>query len=235
MARRNRANHSIGPIGMTLVDSFRRSLCRHMDYNPYAAPQGQAALATPYGSPFPNVWLGELNPKRGEVWTWCAIGAFGVMALTAVAVIVGVALDSPELAGIAAVVGYLAFMARQIFGVCWLYSAWAALPEDLRYVGRRYHTPGAAVGYLFIPFYNLYWMFVVNGDLCSAINRAAAYYGTKRAPHGLAVAACVLSIVPYCNLLIAPILWTVFMFIMDRAKRDLLTAMVYHQQNQAAR
>jgi hypothetical protein len=121
-------------------------------------------------------------------------------------------------------VGVLFLLLALVAAAVWLYMAWASVPSSMRYTDRgRWITPGKAVGYLFIPFYNLYWMFVANQGLCEAVDRTLlSQGGMARAPRGLARTACTVQIIPYCNLLVAPILWTVYMFQVDRARREML-------------
>jgi len=111
-----------------------------------------------------------------------------------------------------------------IASLVWLYQAWSTVPQEMRYSdGGKWVTPGRAIGFLFIPFYNLYWVFVANVGLCEAVNRTLlARGGQPRAPRGLAIAACVAHLVPYCNLLVAPILWAIYMFQVDGARREML-------------
>jgi hypothetical protein len=51
--------------------------------------------------------------------------------------------------------GLLLFIIARILSLIYLYRAWAALQR-----GQARTTPGAAVGFLFIPLFNLYWIFV---------------------------------------------------------------------------
>jgi hypothetical protein len=115
------------------------------------------------------------------------------------------------------------FMVPAVFAI-WLYQSWSSVPPDMRYTdGGKAVTPGTAAGYCFIPFFNLYWIFVANVGLCDAINRSLlAKGGAARAPKGLAIAACVTYIIPYCNVLISPILATVFMFMLDGARKEMI-------------
>ena len=73
---------------------------------------------------------------KGEKFTAANIGLFipGILVL-----LLGMALAS-----IAAIIGYVI-----------LYKAWQAIQD-----GQPRTTPGKAVGYLFIPFFNIYWMFI---------------------------------------------------------------------------
>lgn len=51
--------------------------------------------------------------------------------------------------------GMAFFIISAIFGYVLLYKAWQAIQD-----GQPRTTPGKAVGFLFIPLYNLYWIFV---------------------------------------------------------------------------
>jgi hypothetical protein len=68
-----------------------------------------------------------------------------------------------------------------------LYQAWAALPEKYRET-----TPGRAVGFLFIPFFNLYWVWVALPGFARRVNRVVGEEGGGRGkePVGLYVAFC---------------------------------------------
>ena len=73
---------------------------------------------------------------KGEKFT---IADVGLLVPGIVFLLLGVALSF-----IAAIVGYVI-----------LYKAWQAIQD-----GQPRTTPGKAVGFLFIPFYNFYWMFI---------------------------------------------------------------------------
>lgn len=62
-----------------------------------------------------------------------------------------------------------------IFSAILHYKCWAAMPE-----GFARMTPGKAVGYLFIPCFNLFWVFPTFGGLgsdCAALARAKGLRG----------------------------------------------------------
>ena len=80
-------------------------------------------------------------------------------------------------------------------GVVWLvllYKAWAAIPRREASV-----TPGQAVGFLFIPFFNFYWIFRAVWGYAKEFNAYVARYSvsTARLSEGVFLAACVLGIV----------------------------------------
>ena len=71
-------------------------------------------------------------------------------------------------------------------------------------------SAGKAIGFLFIPFFNLYWVFFTYHRLCVRINeQCAAARLPGSVPTGLAIAMCVILVIPYVGLLsfffIAPI------------------------------
>lgn len=70
-----------------------------------------------------------------------------------------------------------------------LYKAWAALQD-----GQTRPSPGKAVGFCFIPVFNIYWVFVAIGSWPEKYNRCAQRRGVDgfRASEGLFIAHVVL-------------------------------------------
>lgn len=68
-----------------------------------------------------------------------------------------------------------------------------------------------AIGFQFIPYFNLYWVFFSALRLCDRLNLQFRVRGLEpRAPRGLALATCIMSVIPYVNLVIGlPIMWTI--------------------------
>ncbi len=69
-----------------------------------------------------------------------------------------------------------------------LYKAWNQIQD-----GYATATPGQAVGFLFIPFFNFYWIFVAYRGLAVDLNRYLQRNRISAAPvpEGLAVAMCI--------------------------------------------
>jgi hypothetical protein len=88
------------------------------------------------------------------------------------------------------------FLPRMILYVVlssiFLYRAWAQLQD-----GQARTTPGKAVGYRFIPFFNYYWEFVAVKGLAEDIQTYARARGIpiQPIPQGLALTYCILMIV----------------------------------------
>jgi hypothetical protein len=57
----------------------------------------------------------------------------------------------------------------------WVHESWRGVADVAGDM-----TPGKAVGHLFIPFYNVYWMFAVNSRLCDALDQVLAEAGDRR-------------------------------------------------------
>jgi hypothetical protein len=111
------------------------------------------------------------------------------------------------------------YLTAGILFLIWLYQAWSVVPRE--YGGP---SPGMAVGLLFVPFFNLYWIFRVVPGLSSALQRALDELEPGR-PHGagfgLGVAACILSLIPYLNV-VAIILLLIWINIANGAKNALI-------------
>jgi len=102
--------------------------------------------------------------------------------------------------------GVLGIFTANIIGMWMLYNIWGLLP-----VRHSPTTPAKAVGYLFIPFYNFYWVFVAYLQLGRSLNFELGR--DNRAPivkDGYCIAFCILQIcvclfalIPILNLLTA--------------------------------
>lgn len=81
-----------------------------------------------------------------------------------------------------------------------LYRSWEQIQD-----GQARTTPGKAVGFLFIPFFNLYWIFEAYTGFVRDSNAYIQRYAlpVKTQDEGLATATCVLTllcIIPYLNI-----------------------------------
>jgi prepilin-type processing-associated H-X9-DG protein len=86
-----------------------------------------------------------------------------------------------------------------IFSLVWLNVLHGKLPRT------RSDDPsaGRAVGFCFIPFFNLYWIFFTYRRLSDRIDNERELYGLPRSNlKGMATAACVFQVIPYINFLL---------------------------------
>lgn len=129
-------------------------------FNPYSAP-------TTYEATAPHSAVGDLPPVKRANFAICAtlliIGVLGFVA-SYIPMILEImkdpenpnfSQDTTMVMGGGFLVSFALMMAGQIFSLVYLYRAWFLLQPHTSFA-----TPGKAVGFLFIPFYNLYWVFV---------------------------------------------------------------------------
>lgn len=72
-------------------------------------------------------------------------------------------------------------------------------------------SAGKAIGFAFIPYFNLYWVFFSSLRLCDRLTLQLRLRGLQEtAPRGALLAASILWVIPYVNLIIGfPIMWTI--------------------------
>jgi hypothetical protein len=193
----------------------------------YAPPPAYYGYAQPPAMAYGNVGPQPPAGTGAPASRWVVLGTFVASLLLSGAsfgISAAVGNEDPG-ATISAVlfgVASLSFGAYFIAALVWLYKSWAMLPESARFTGNGTRvTPGGAVGFLFVPFYNLYWYFACSAGFCTALNRQLEAYGSpKRASRGLAITAAVFQVIPYVNLVLAPFFWVAFMMSAESAKRE---------------
>jgi hypothetical protein len=86
-------------------------------------------------------------------------------------------------------------------------------------------SAGKAVGFAFIPYFNLYWLFFNSLRLCDRLNLQFRLRGLPdQAPRGMVMTACILSVIPYIGQALA---WLIFW--------PIATGMLQSAVNKAAR
>jgi hypothetical protein len=116
------------------------------------------------------------------------------------------------------------FLASVVLGLLWLHRAWARIPEQCRrtYDDRRV-DPDEALWRLFIPVYGVfYWMFIATIGLCGAVEHHLKRLRVRSpsVPSTLALITCLVQLVPGVNLVVAPLLWGLFMARVDTAQAE---------------
>ncbi len=102
----------------------------------------------------------------------------------------GIGIGLAGLAGVAAV-------AAPLLTLVWLARAWRAIPQE-----QGGMSAGKAVGLLFVPLFNLYWMFRVIPGLSTALTQTLQSREPSRsfrAGYGAGLTACILSLIPCLN------------------------------------
>lgn len=107
--------------------------------------------------------------------------------------------------------GYLFLIVGGIIGLIHLYRAWFILQT-----GGAQTTPGKAVGFLFIPFFSLYWVFVAYPGWAKDWTRIRQSYPNLRAAppvnHGLflTMPICLIcSAIPFLGIFILPVVFII--------------------------
>lgn len=72
-------------------------------------------------------------------------------------------------------------------------------------------SAGEAIGYQFVPIYNLYWVFFSSLRLCDRLTLQLRLRNLPdEAPRGLVLAAAIVGLIPYIGFFIGiPVLWTI--------------------------
>jgi len=95
------------------------------------------------------------------------------------------------------VLGYAAILFGAVIWFILIYRAWEAIQN-----GNARTTPGKAVGFLFIPFFNLYWIFMVWYGFAQDYNRYIEHeaISARKLEESLFLVFCILyvcSCIPY--------------------------------------
>ena len=93
---------------------------------------------------------------------------------------------------------YMFLLAYSIANVIWLYKFWSWIPPEQRHttMWKKYISPGMAIGFMFIPYFNIYWMFVVYLGIADIMERLRVQYPCSKGPaKTLAILALVIPLV----------------------------------------
>ncbi len=170
-------------------------------------PFHQADASTP-GRPFPHPEMGPYTPPDRPGWglagAWIATSLLAwALSLVFLGLMVSARnctsdAERREVAG-AMGISILFLVPAAILFFVWLHRAWSAVPPEYRST-----SPGRAVGYLFIPLFNLYWIFRAIPGLSASTRRAQLALdpgAPGSAACGMGIAAAIVSIIPYVNIL----------------------------------
>ncbi len=108
-----------------------------------------------------------------------------------------------------------------------IYKMWSSIQG-----GRATRTTaGKAVGFLFIPFFNLYWLFQVWGGFPTDYNRYLEEYSLPipKLSNGLYIAYPILTLIPLLGILLAPIVFIIVIAKTCNAVNRLADAKQYRQ------
>lgn len=97
------------------------------------------------------------------------------------------------------ILGVLCLLLFLIFNFIMLFRNWKVIEKSKNLPTK---TAGQAVGFMFIPYFNLYWMFIAHGKMADGqqqfMEQAGIHIPTP--PNkGLAIAYCVCMLIPFVN------------------------------------
>ena len=168
--------------------------------NPYDAPEASISATSPVsGTSFTiTYWLGWVGLVIGYGLFVAAIVQNAQNAQNAGAGGPGGAEPLIAAAVLLIFASFILLATAYIIGLVKLYRGWKAI-QPLRRVDREeadMPTPGAAVGLLFVPFYNLYWVFVAFRGLAARANNYMARSGVRARPmnEGMALTYGILTV-----------------------------------------
>jgi hypothetical protein len=123
-------------------------------------------------------------------------------------------------------IGAMLIYVKLGLGMYWLHQAWKWVPVEQRFDknGKRIGPDGVFM--LLIPYYNLYWMFVINLALCDAMERMRFSARTAQSvSRDTAMWACILELVPFANFFVAPFFWASYMRRVDAMHEEISAVM----------
>jgi len=120
-------------------------------------------------------------------------------------------------AGVAFILlAYIPILFAAVVMLVLVYKMWAAIQD-----GQARATPGKALGFLFIPFFNLYWVFQVFPGFADDYNAYAARHSLNvpRVERGIFLAYCILTlcaIVPILGMLCVVVNFVIALMMISR-------------------
>jgi len=108
-----------------------------------------------------------------------------------------------------------------LFSTIWFGMMHGKMPVN------RHDDPsaGKAIGFMFIPLFNIYWMFFMYGRLCTRINEQRVMRGlAPTAPKGLLIAALILMLTGCGSPIGAFILMPIFVCLTQSSVNELISA-----------
>ncbi|ERN41284.1 hypothetical protein KR51_00021740 [Rubidibacter lacunae KORDI 51-2] len=126
-------------------------------------------------------------------------------------------------------IGVFGVITAWVLSLVMLHEFWKTIQDG----GRARTTPGKAVGFLFIPFFNFYWKFVAFWGLAKDMNQYIKSRGIRgqRIEEELVLALCILnccSLIPYVNI-ITGIAYLVIWIITIRSFKIATVAILKHR------
>lgn len=155
--------------------------------------------------PLPALGRPAAGPQRLSKGFYLGSIAGGLVVYVLL-IVVSVAMSAsrnPEAGILSLILGALVLLYLVVVLWVLMYKAWAAIQD-----GYARTTPGKAVGFMFIPFFNIYWIFQALHGFAKDYNTYLDRHGVSapKLTEGLFLAICILtlvSLVPFLGILAA--------------------------------
>jgi preprotein translocase subunit SecG len=176
-------------------------------HNPWGQPPPQPyAHANPYAAPGPamyrqNVFVPPgtvseplVKPTLRKLKLAAGIGQIVTMVVGIVFFVVGAIMSSDgggDAGQVFMILGavtfgfwYLLVFAAAIANMIWIYKFWSWIPPEQRHTNmwKKYISPGMAIVCMFIPYFNIYWMFVIYLGIADIMERLRVQYPSSKGP-----------------------------------------------------
>lgn len=139
-----------------------------------ARPMGSGTAIATVGGEYPMI---SVKGANFGLWAGAFVGSIALFILSVVVAITG-GEEQMMMAGIMYLGALAASLLSSILFLMYIYRAWFCLQP-----GGAQTTPGKAVGFMFIPVFVLYWVFVAINGLPKDWNRiVSSYEDLKAAP-----------------------------------------------------
>jgi hypothetical protein len=133
--------------------------------------------------------------KLVSLFTGYLIGLFIGIMLIALG-----AIKNPDEHATIIIIGFLLTLISSVLAIIMLYNLWDFTIKESKFQGIKapIESPGKAVGFLFIPLFNLYWIFKSIGNLPIILNKISIQRtGKSIIPHDLGIIISILTLMAF--------------------------------------
>lgn len=160
--------------------------------------------------------MGKLSKSLYAGGWGAGIGLGLLLLLVGIAVMAGGRGRDADAGAAFILLAYIPILFAAVLMLVLVYKMWAAIQD-----GQVRTTPGKAIGFLFIPFFNFYWVFQVFPGFADDYNAYAARHSLNvpRLERGIFLAYCILTlcgIVPILGMLCVVVNFVIALMMISR-------------------
>lgn len=203
-----------GGYGQEPYNGYGNSYTQEPDWNnPYASPRSNEVMSLPMSNQRREELISKIKGNwkaYSRAWVVAMISAvfyIGSLILMLINRANSMSIISEDaemilgsLMGIFCLVLLITGLVSFIYALILLYRLWVIVPANIAAT-----SPDRAVGFLFIPFFNIYWMFIAYCRLADHYDDLTRRLGDRRNRSALAICRCVMQLIPYLGAIAGPI------------------------------